>query len=116
MRNIFKTFKENKILLEENKILKAQNESLEHFRKDFSDYYHDISSTKIITKNYSNTVELIGHFTLDNNSIYCPTDECRDRIIYALSKQLMPFIEFDIVDNRAYGTKDIVGRLSVLQK
>ena len=54
MRNIFKTFKENKELLEENKILKAKNESLTQFRKNFDNYYRDISDTKVIKRRYNN--------------------------------------------------------------
>ena len=116
MRNIFKTFKENKVLLEENKLLKAQNEALIEFRKSFDNYYHDISGVKVITKNYDNKVVLSGTFSLDREGAYYPTDMCKEDIARKISRQLLPFIEFDVVDNETYGTKDIIGRLVVLMK
>lgn len=116
MKNIFKTFKENKRLSEENKILKAQNESLMQFKDNFDNYYHNISGVKIIEKHYDDTVVVNGAFTLDAQGVYCPTDICKERIIQDISRRLMPYVEFDVVDNEAYGTKDLVGRLFVMTK
>lgn len=116
MRNIFKTFKENKSLLEENKLLKAQNEALTEFRKNFDNYYHDISGVKVITRSYDNKVVLSGTFSLDREGAYCPTDMCKEDIAYKISRQLLPLIEYDVIDNKACGTKSIVGRLIVLTK
>lgn len=121
MRNIFKTFKENKILLEENKLLKAQNEALTEFRKSFEDYYNDISGVKVIEKTYKNNVVLSSTITLDENINHMPVDRCKEDIVYRLSRQLMPYVEFDIVDNkfcdnRPRGTKDMIGRLRVLTR
>jgi hypothetical protein len=116
MRNIFKAFKENKRLLEENKLLKAQNEALTEFRKSFDNYYNDISGVKVITKNYDKKMVLSGTFSLDRDGMYCPTDFCKEKIINQISRQLLPFVEFDVVDNESYGTKDIVGRLTILMK
>jgi hypothetical protein len=53
---------------------------------------------------------------MDRENMYCPTDICKERIARELAQQLMPVIEYDVADNRAYGTKDIVGRLTVLVK
>ena len=116
MRNIFKTFKENGKLTEENKILKAQYESLMEFKSNFDRYYHDISDVRIIERSYDNKVILNGVFTLDMENSHCPTDVCKDYIVHEIAKKLMPFVEFDVVDNRAYGVKDLVGRLIVLTR
>ena len=116
MRNIFKTFKENQKLLEENKILKAQNEALAEFRKGFDDYYKDVSGVKFITRNYDKHLTLQAAVSMDRENMYCPTDICKERIARELAQQLIPVIEYDVADNRAYGTKDIVGRLTVLMK
>ena len=116
MRNIFKTFKENQKLLEENKILKAQNEALVEFRKSFDNYYKDISGVKFITKNYDKHLTLQASVSMDRENMYCPTDICKERIARELAQQLMPVIEYDVADNRAYGTKEIVGRLTVLTR
>lgn len=78
MRNIFKTFKENKRLLEENKLLKAQNDALAEFRKSFDNYYNDISGVRVITRNYDKKLVLTGSYSLDRNGMYCPTDVCKD--------------------------------------
>ena len=123
MRNIFKTFKENEKLLaenerllEENKLMKAKNDALAEFRKSFDNYYNDISGVKIITRNYDKKLVLSGSFSLDRDGLYCPTDVCKERIVREISNQLLPLIEYDVTDNEAYGTKNIVGRLSVLMK
>lgn len=116
MRNIFKTFKENERLLEENKILKAQNEALAEFRKSFDNYYKDISGVKVITRTYDKNLTLQAAVSMDREHMYHPTDVCKELIAQELSKQLMPLIEYDVADNRAYGTKDMVGRLTVLVK
>ena len=116
MKNIFKVFKENKRLAEENKLLKAQNEALTEFRKGFDKFYNDISSVKVITRSYDKKLVLSGTYSLDRNGMYCPTDICKQRIADDISRQLLPLIEYDVADNRAYGTKDIVGRLTILVK
>ena len=116
MRNIFKTFKENKRLIEENKILKAQNEALTEFRKGFDKFYNDIADVKVITRTYDKKLVLSGTFSLDRDTMYCPTDRCKEYIADHIAKQLVPLIEYDVVDNRAYGTKDMVGRLTILMK
>lgn len=116
MRNIFKTFKENQKLLEENKILRAQNEALTEFRKNFDSYYKDVSGVKFITRNYDKHLTLQASVSMDRENMCCPTDICKERIARELAQQLMPVIEYDVADNRAYGTKDIVGRLTVFVK
>lgn len=116
MKNIFKIFKENKILLEENKLLKAQNEALTEFRKSFDNYYNDISGARVIIRNYDKKMVLSGSLSIDRNGLYCPTDVCKEKIVNQISRQLLPLIEFDVVDNEFYGTKDIVGRLTILMK
>lgn len=116
MRNIFKTFKENKALLEENKLLKAQNEALAEFRKSFDNYYNDVSGVRVITRNYDKKMVLSGSFSLDRDGLYCPTDVCKEKIISQISRQLLPLVEFDVVDNEPYGTKDIIGRLTIMMK
>ena len=116
MRNIFKTFKYNKILIEENKILKAQNDALTKFKENFDKYYHDISSPKIISRTYDNTVVLSGSYYLNNDLYQLPVDECKKRIIKDMSSQLMPYVNFDVVDNDMYGTKNLVGKLIVVTK
>lgn len=116
MKNIFKVFKENKALLEENKILKAQNEALTEFRKSFDKYYNDVSSVPVITKTYDKNVVLTGVFSLDECNIDYPMDLCKQEIVRKMSEKLLPFIEFDIVDNKSYGTKDIRGKVIVLTK
>lgn len=116
MRNIFKTFKENKKLLEENKLLKAQNEALSEFRKSFDNYYNEVSGVRLITRNCDKKVVLSGTFSLDREGMHCPIDMCKDYIIRKISQQILQFIEFDVVDNEPYNTKDIVGRLIVLMK
>lgn len=116
MRNIFKTFKENKRLSEENKILKAQNDSLTQFRKNFDNYYRDISGVKIVERRYDNTITLNGVFNFSEaQELYFPTDMCKEQIIKEISKQLISYIEFDVIDN-AYGTKSMVGRLNILTR
>lgn len=116
MRNIFKTFKENERLTEENKILKAQYESLMDFKSNFNKYYHDISGTRVIERSYGNKVILNGVLTLDMENSYCPTDICKEHIVHDIAKKLMPYVEFDVVDNKAYGVKDLIGRLIVLTR
>lgn len=116
MRNIFKAFKENKRLLEENKLLKAQNEALAEFRKSFDNYYNDISGVRVITKNYDKNIVLSASFSLDRDGLYYPTDMYKEKIVSQISKQLLPLVEFDIVDNESFGTKDIVGRLIFMTK
>lgn len=116
MRNIFKTFKENERLLEENKLLKAQNDALVEFRKNFDNYYNSISGVKVITRDRTNSLVVQAAVSLDRENMYCPTDVCKERLVRELANQLSQFIEYDVVDNRAYGTKDIVGRLTVLTK
>jgi hypothetical protein len=116
MKNIFKTFKENKRLEEENRLLKAQNEALIEFRKSFDDYYNNISGVKVITRNYDKQVVIKASYRLDRDSMYCPVDVCKEDIARKMSRELLPLIEFDIIDNNAYGTKDIVGRLIVLTR
>lgn len=116
MRNIFKVFKENKSLLEENRLLKAQNDALTEFRKSFDNYYHDISGVRVIIRNYDKNIVLNGTFSLDRYGMYNPTDVCKEKIVNQISRQLLPFVEFDVVDNELYGTKDIVGRLIILTK
>lgn len=116
MRNIFKTFNENQRLIEENKLLRAQNEALSEFRKSFDKYYNDIAGMKVITRSYDKQLTLQAAVSMDRETMYLPADFCKKRIASELSNQLMPLIEYDIVDNRAYGTKDIVGRLTILAK
>lgn len=116
MKKIFKAFKENKRLLEENKLLKAQNEALAEFRKSFDNYYNNISGVRVITKNYDKNIVLSASFSLDRDGLYYPTDMYKEKIASQISKQLLPLVEFDIVDNESYGTKDIVGRLIVMTK
>ena len=116
MKNIFKTFKENKRLLKENELLKAQNDALIEFRRSFDKYYRDISDVKVITRTYDNKVVLSGTFSLDRESVYYPTEICKENIVRTISRQLLPFVEFDVIDNEAYGTKSLVGRLMVLTK
>lgn len=116
MRNIFKTFKDNKQLIEENKILKAKNEALENFKGTFDDFYHSITSTKYVDRVHYDRVVLQGAFNLDDEySLHCPADICKKEISARIAEQLEPYIEFDIVDNRAYGTKVLVGKLSVMK-
>lgn len=116
MRNIFKTFKENKTLSEENHTLKAQIETLNEFKKNFDDYYHSISSHKIVEKRYANTIVLGGAFMFDNiEDMCCSADYCKQRVVDEIVKQLEPYIEFDLVDNRAYGTKTLKGQLTVVR-
>ena len=116
MRNIFKTFKENKVLLEENKKIKAQNEALMQFKESFDNYYRNISGTHIIPVNYDNRVVLNGTYTFDPYSMNYPVDMCKEHIARDMAKKLLQFIEFDVVDNRDYNTKDLVGRLVILTK
>jgi hypothetical protein len=116
MRNIFKTFKENKRLEEENKLLKAQNEALTEFRKSFDNYYNNISCVKVITRNYDKQVVIKASHSLDRDSMYCPVDVCKEDIARKMARELLPLIEFDIVDNKAYGIKEIVGRLIVMTR
>ena len=115
MRNIFKTFKENKKLLEENRVLSSQITALTEFKKSFDDYYQSISSHRIIEKRYGNTVVVSGALKLDDLSMHCPQDECKRRVVNEIAQQLEPYVEFDLVDDRYYGTKTYVGRLMVLQ-
>lgn len=105
-----------KRLIEENKILKAQNESLMQFKKNFDNFYHDISDVRIIERNYNNRVVLNGVYSIDYRNLDCPIDMCKEYIVRDMSRKLMPYVEFDIVDNEAYGTKDLVGRLLIMTK
>lgn len=116
MKNIFKTFKDNKRLLEENKILKAQIEALEKFRNNFDKYYHDVSAPRVIENKYDNIVVLNGSYNFNNDMYRFPIEECKKRIIHDMSMQLMPYVEFDVVDNDAYRTKTLVGRLNIVTK
>lgn len=113
---MFNIFKEIKQLREENIKLKAQNEALMQFKGSFDNYYNDISGTKFIIKQDRNLVTLNGICTLDREYMHYPADECKMLIAEKISEQLIPFIEFDFVDNYAYETKDIVGRLRVLER
>ena len=105
-----------KRLIEENKILKAQNESLMQFKKNFDNFYHDISSSIIIERKYSDQVVLNGIYTIDHENLDCPIDMCKEYIVRDMSRKLMSYVEFDIVDNEAYGTKDLIGRLFVMTR
>lgn len=116
MRNIFKAFKENKTLSEENHTLKVQIEALNEFKKNFDDYYHSISSHRIIEKKYDKTIVLGGAFMFDNiDDMNCSADYCKKRVINEIVKQLEPYIEFDLVDNKTYGTKTLKGQLTVVR-
>lgn len=107
-------FKKNKVLLEENRTLKAQIEALKEFRKGFDEYYHSISSHKIVEKRYNNVIVVRGAFNFDNiNTLHYPTDYCKKEIIDKIAQQLEPYVEFDVVDNNAYGTKTLVGKLMI---
>ena len=114
MKNIFKTFKENEKLIEENKILKAQNEALAQFRKSFEAYYREVSGVKIITRNYDNIVTLNATCILGEMGAYYPVEEFKRKIIYDISKQLEPFVEYDMVDGPC--GKEFMGRLIVVTK
>ena len=116
MKNIFKTFKENKKLLEENKLLKAQNEALTEFRKNFDNYYTDISGIKIIHRDYDKQLMLNATFSLNNETLYCPIDMCKEEIVKKITRQILPLVEVEVVDNPVHMTKDIIGRLIVLKK
>jgi hypothetical protein len=116
MKNIFKTFKENKKLLEENKLLKAQNEALAEFRKSFDNYYADISDVKIIHRNHNKQLVLSATVSLNHDNLCCPIDVCKEEIVDQISKQLLPLVEFKVVDDPFHITKDIVGRLTILTK
>jgi hypothetical protein len=116
MKNIFKTFKENKKLSEENKLLRAQNEALTEFRKNFDNYYADISGVKIICRDYDKQLVLSATFSLNNETLYCPIDVCKEEIVKKISKQLLPLVDFIVVDDPKHMTKDIVGRLTILKK
>lgn len=138
MKNIFKVFKENKNLIEENKILVEENErlieendvlivenkileakyeSLMQFKTNFDNYYNSISKPQIIEYNRDNLIMLSGHFDFhDDNDWRFPSDRCKEEVFRQMFRKLEPYIEFDIVDNQAYGTKSLVGKLSVLKK
>lgn len=112
MRNIFKTFKENKRLseenkklLEENKILKARNEAIMEF-KSKTDYYITMS----------NVISLHSKCVLDRDQLYCPTEYHKMRIANEISKLIMPHINFDIEDNSEFGTKNLIGTLLILKR
>lgn len=122
MLNIFKTFKENKELLteneklkKENEKLKNQNEALMQFKGNFDNYYHDISAFKIITRDNSEAVTLRGIYNINDKTLHYPSEEYKETIAERLLGQLIPFFKFDIVDNRAYGTKDMVGTITVVK-
>lgn len=116
MRNIFKTFKDNKQLIEENKILKSKNDALENFKESFDKFYYSISSTKWVDRVYYDRVVLQGAFYLDDEySLRCPSDICKKEIANRIAEQLQPYIEFDVIDNEAYGTKVWIGKLSVMK-
>lgn len=118
MKNIFKENKrllaETKKLTEENKILKAQNEALAQFRESFEAYYREVSGVKIITRNYDNAVTLNGAYILGEMGAYYPVEEFKRKIIYDISKQLEPFIEYDMIDGPC--GKEFMGRLVVVTK
>lgn len=124
MRNIFIRFKrykrlkeESERLLEENKILKAQNEALIQFKTNFDNYYHSISNPRIIESERCNIVTLNGAFDfIDLNDYHYPIERCKEDIVHKMCRQLEPYIEFDMVDNQAYGTKSLVGKLSIVKK
>lgn len=116
MRNIFKTFKENKVLLEENKRLKAQNEALMSFKGNFDNYYRNISGIKMIPVTYDNKIVLSGSYRLDDVSMHYPIAMIKEHIAKDMAKNILPLIEFDIVDNVDYGTRDFVGRIVILTK
>lgn len=116
MRNIFKVFEENKSLLEENKRLKAQNDALTEFKTSFEKYYNDVSIARVVTKYYDKPNVLQGVITLDRDRMHAPIDMYKEEIIRQMAQQLMPFVEFDIVDNKSFGTKDLIGRLTIMSK
>ena len=96
--------------------LKAQNEALMNFKKSFEAYYNDISGVRTIFKQERNIVTLTGIHMFSRGGMSYPVEECKKLIAEHISEQLLPFIEFDLVDNFAYDSKDFVGRLQIVQK
>lgn len=112
MRNIFKTFKENKRLLEENaklseenKVLKVRNEALLEFKSKI-DYYISMS----------NVIPLRSKCILDRDRLNYPTEYYKMQLAKEISKLIIPHIEFDIEDNNEFGTKNLIGTLSILKR
>lgn len=131
MRNIFRIFKENKRLIEErenlleengqlseeNKILQTQNEALMQFKTNFDNFYNSISQPLIIHEEHHDIITLNSAFDfIDPNDYHYPIERCKEDVVRKMCRQLESYIEFDIVDNQAYGTKSLVGKLSVLKK
>lgn len=113
MKNIFKIFSENKKLSEENKILKAQNDALMNFKNSLEQYYNSIAGTKIIENHYNNEVVLRGTFTIDKFNLDMPIEICKQYIANDISEKIMPYIEFETVDNEDFNNKNLIGKLII---
>lgn len=127
MRNIFKTFKENKMLLNENARLKFQNEVLINQNENLIQFKEEINETlrmfkentdnRICKRDVVNIAELRGSFAFnDINEIHCPIEQCKWYIAQDILKEIISYIEFDIVDNHEFNTKNLIGTLSVIKK
>lgn len=131
MRNIFRIFKEykslieekenlleeNEELLEENRILQAQNKALMQFKTNFDNFYNSISQPLIIREERHDIITLSSAFDfIDPNDYHCPIERCKEDVVRKIYRQLESYIDFDIVDNHAYGTKSLVGKLSIVKK
>lgn len=138
MRNIFRIFKEHKSLIEENKILVEENErlieendvlivenkileakyeSLMQFKTNFDNFYNSISKPMVIHEERYNIITLNSAFDfIDPNDYRYPIERCKEEVVRKMCRQLESYIDFDIVDNQAYGTKSLVGKLSIVKK
>lgn len=115
MRNIFKTFKENKALIEENKLLKAQNDALMNYKESFDKFYRDTTNTKILLRYWDQIVEVTGIVSINEEYRSLPVSVYKDQIINDLTKKLSPFIEYDLRDDNylSGNNKILVGKLKI---
>lgn len=117
----FKLSKKNKELLEEIKILKAQLDILKEYKGCFN-YFDNYKRLKGITTLVNNEKEVItirGKFQLNEDNFRCSPDRYKDIILMNMVKELIPFIELEVVDSFDYGSykydKTIVGKINVVK-
>ena len=121
MFEYFKLSKKNKELLEEIKILKAQLDILKEY-KDCFNYFDNYKRLKGITTSVNNEKEVItirGKFQLNEDNFRCSPDRYKDIILMNMVKELIPFVELEVVDSFDCGSykydKTIVGKINVVK-
>lgn len=117
----FKLSKKNKELLEEIKILKAQLDILQEYKDCFKyfDNYKRLKGITTLTNNEKEVITIKGKFQVNEDNFRYSSDRYKDIILMNMVKELIPFIELEVVDSFDCGSykynKTIVGKINVVK-